>query len=238
MSVFVPDDGRRRRLEEDLFERRIVVVSGHLDDAACGDLVARLLALDALGDEAISLRLSSTGGSLDGCLGVVDVLDALGVPVYATAVGGLEGAPIAILAAASRRRCGGHATFVLREEEASVAGPARLLESFAAQARKRHRELAEVIARRSPLDPERIVADLAARLRLDAGQARAYGLVDEVCDLEPRAAARRAISERPGRGSRSPSEASDPGSRGTIDPGRGDTGARFSGVEEDFPQRP
>ena len=52
-------------LEERLFDRRIVLCRGILDDALAGRVSAQLMALDALGDGAIELQLDSQGASLE-----------------------------------------------------------------------------------------------------------------------------------------------------------------------------
>jgi ATP-dependent protease ClpP protease subunit len=50
-------------LQEQLFERRIVLVTGRLDDDAAAKAAATLLALDARGDRPIAAQGSSIGSS-------------------------------------------------------------------------------------------------------------------------------------------------------------------------------
>jgi ATP-dependent protease ClpP protease subunit len=50
--------------QEQLFERRIVLVTGRLDNEGAAKAAAALLALDARGDEPVGLHLSSPDGTL------------------------------------------------------------------------------------------------------------------------------------------------------------------------------
>ena len=54
-----PNDGSW--LHERLFERRIVLCRGTLDDRLAGRVAAELMTLDALGDGAVELRLDCEG---------------------------------------------------------------------------------------------------------------------------------------------------------------------------------
>ena len=56
-------------LRAQLFERRLLFLTGGLDDRAAGDIAAQLMTLDASGDEPVQLHVDSAGGSLDAAEG-------------------------------------------------------------------------------------------------------------------------------------------------------------------------
>ena len=68
-------------LEHELFERRIVRVTGRLDDGAASRAAAALLALDANGAQPIELHLSSPDGELGATLTLIDTADTLRAPM-------------------------------------------------------------------------------------------------------------------------------------------------------------
>ena len=107
-----------------LFERRIVLVSGVLDDTAASEVAASLMALDALGDEHVELRLSSVRADLSGALVLIDVIEVLGVPVHTSGVGVLSGGAVGVLAAGARRALAPRSRLELRLPEVAVAGTA------------------------------------------------------------------------------------------------------------------
>ncbi|PYO45617.1 MAG: ATP-dependent Clp protease proteolytic subunit, partial [Candidatus Rokuibacteriota bacterium] len=60
-------------LQEKLFERRIVFVTGRLDDALAGQAAAQIMTLDASGDDPIDVVLSSADGTLEAAFVLIDV---------------------------------------------------------------------------------------------------------------------------------------------------------------------
>src|SRR5437899_4251785 len=64
-------------LQEQLFERRIVVVAGRLDDDAATKAAAALLALDADGDRPIEVHLDSPAGALGAVFVLIDTANTL-----------------------------------------------------------------------------------------------------------------------------------------------------------------
>ena len=167
-------------LQQRLFVQRIVLVSGRLDDELTGEVVAELMSLDALGDDPIILALSSPGGPIGCSMAIVDVIDALGVPVHATALGSVEGPPVGVLAVAARRAASPHARLRLCEDDVAFEGPARAIEAWVAEHDERLGSFARSLARRSSRPVDEILRDVAARRYLSAEQALEYGLIDEI----------------------------------------------------------
>jgi hypothetical protein len=89
-----------------LFERRTVMLTGPLDGEAATVVGASLMALDAEGDDPVTLLVNSPGGPVEAGVAVVDVLDLLGVPVEATCIGQAVGTAAVVVACATpgRRR--------------------------------------------------------------------------------------------------------------------------------------
>lgn len=70
-------------LDETMMLRRTVLLRGPLDDALATEVAARLMTLDATGEERVLLHLGSSDGTLRAAFTVMDTIDALGVPVTA-----------------------------------------------------------------------------------------------------------------------------------------------------------
>lgn len=172
-------------LRDQFFERRIVVASAWLDEAQVTDVGAQLLALDALGDDEITLRLESLGCSVDAALALVDTIDMVGVEIHALGSGRLRGGAIAALSVCDRRSVTPHLLVELREPEARFglgvgrARPEELLQATrSAQAR-----LGQLCTRMAGGDAERaarLEAGFARGRLLDADDVIAAGLADEI----------------------------------------------------------
>ena len=111
----------------DPFDPRLILLHGALDEPVAGELAVRLMTLDAIGDEPISLYIDSADGPLNAALTVIDTIDLLGVPVHGTGVGRVEGAVLGVLAACELRRASPNARLRLtapREVFATAWKPA------------------------------------------------------------------------------------------------------------------
>ena len=111
-------------LQERLFERRIVLCRGVLDDELAGRVSAELMTLDALGDAAVELQLDSHGASLEAAWTLIDVIDLLGVPVNILCSGRIEGVAAGVLSAGAKRTTLPHARFRLTDPELEISGRA------------------------------------------------------------------------------------------------------------------
>lgn len=167
-------------LDEALLRRRIVMVHGHVDDAAATTVCARLMTLNASGDDPITLHLRAPDAELQSAFAVVDTMDGLSAPVHATAVGEVGGCALAILAAARRREITPHAHLRLTEPRVRVEGNVTDLavheEQYARMVDALYFRLADVTGR----EVDEIRADAGAGRLFDADDAVAYGLVDAV----------------------------------------------------------
>ena len=169
-----------RSLAESMFDRRVLFLSGDLDDRRAGDLAMALMALDAEGEEPITLRIDSSGGPLDASLPVMDTIDLLGVPVHATSSGRAEGSAIGVLAVCERRRASANARFRLGLPQDSFAGAATDAENWIRQHRDRLDRLVARLSEACGQPRERLHTDIESGRYLDAEEALRYGLIDEV----------------------------------------------------------
>jgi ATP-dependent Clp protease protease subunit len=167
-------------LQERLFERRIVLCRGTLDDALTGGVAAELMTLDALGDAAVELQLDSQGASLECAWTLIDVIDLLGVPVNIVCSGRLEGAAIGLLTAGARRTALPHTRFRLTEPELEISGWASELAALVDHHSKRLDRLYERVAASTGRPVAEVAGDFRAGRSLDATEALRYRLVDEI----------------------------------------------------------
>ena len=168
------------RLQAAMFERRMSLLSGPVDPARAGDVVAGLLTLDARGDDPIDLRVDGHSDSLDAAFSLMDTIDALGVPVRVVCGGTVSGTLVGLLAVAEGRVITPHGRIRLSEPRDSFGGRA---EDVAARAAHEHQRLAlfqRRLAERTGHPLEHVEADMQAGRYLTAEEAVAYGLVDAV----------------------------------------------------------
>jgi ATP-dependent Clp protease protease subunit len=167
-------------LQERLFERRIVLVTGRLDDEAASRAAAALLALDASGDRPIELHLDSPDGALGATFVLIDTMDTLRSEMRVLCRGQVGGPALGVIAAADHRAAAPHTRFHLSQPTARFAGsPAEI----AARSREQQALLWKLhgrLARRTGRPAEEIAEDMRRGRYLDALEAVDYGLIDAV----------------------------------------------------------
>jgi ATP-dependent Clp protease, protease subunit len=162
---------------ERLFDRRVVLAHGELDDEAATSLCAQLLTLDAERNEPIRLEMQGLTAELAAALTVMGVLDVLRVPVRACAGGQIGGPALGMLAAATQRYAYPNAVFRLSEPRLDFEGSATSLSSREEQVRGMmdtlYLRLADVTGR----EVDEIRADARRGRYLTVDEAIAYGLI-------------------------------------------------------------
>ena len=158
-------------LEERLFDRRIVLCRGMLDDALAGRVSAQLMALDALGDSTVELQLDSHGASLEAAWVLLDVIDLLGVPVNIVCAGRVEGAAVGVLSAGTRRTALPHTRFRLTDPELAISGRANELRGLLDHHTARLDRLHERVALSAGRPVNEVAADFRTGQSLDATEA-------------------------------------------------------------------
>lgn len=167
-------------LEGYLFDRRITVIRGPLDDLRATRVATELMTLDATGDEPVTMQIDSPGGSLTAAFTLIDVMGALGVPVNVLCMGRVEGSAVAVAAGGSHRLALPHTQFRFGEPDVSFEARASEAESIARSQldliERYHNVLGGFLGK--PADE---VAKWCAQGRfLGAEEARKVGLIDEI----------------------------------------------------------
>lgn len=169
-----------------LFDRRLVLVSGQVTAERASEVAASLMTLDALGDDPVELRLNAESDSLDAAFCLIDTIDVLGVDINATVAGTVAGTMAGVMAVCRHRRIGPLGGVHLREPRADFSGRATDLHRQAADLESRLEGFVRRLATATGRPFEHVEADLRAGRHLNAAQALAYGLADEIVGRAPR----------------------------------------------------
>jgi len=164
---------------ERLFERRIVLAHGELDEEAATSLCAQLLTLDAERNEPVRLEIQGLTAQLGAALTVIGVLDVMRVPVRAYAGGQVSGPALGVLAAAAERRAYPNAMLVLSEPRLGFQGSATSLSSCEEQVRVMLDALYLLLANVTGREVDEIRADARRGRYLTVEEAIGYGLIQE-----------------------------------------------------------
>jgi ATP-dependent Clp protease protease subunit len=175
-------DARARR---ELYERRVLVLDGVLDDDN-GTLLATQLVTLAAEDPAadVSLWIHSPGGSVPAMLALRDLMRTVPNDVSTLALGLACSAGQFLLSAGThgKRRALPHARILMHQGSAGIAGVAVDIELQADDLRHTRDTVLRLIAEDTGQPVERVFEDSLHDHWFTAQEAQDYGFVDAVVD--------------------------------------------------------
>jgi len=175
---FVTDQVRR-----ELYEQRVVLLDGVLDDDN-GTLIATQLVALATDDPSadIALWIHSPGGSVPSMLAIRDLMRLVPCDVATLAIGLACSAGQFLLSAGApgKRRALPHARILMHQGSAGIGGTAVDIELQAADLRYTRDTVLGLIASDTGQSMERIFEDSLHDRWYSADDALAYGFIDEI----------------------------------------------------------
>ena len=188
---FVVEQSHRGERSYDIYSRllkdRIVFLGTGVDDPVSNVVVAQLLFLDSEDPEKdIFLYINSPGGSITAGMAVYDTMQYVRAPVATICVGQAASMGAVLLAAGARgkRRALPHARILIHQPFGGYQGQASDVEIHAREMRRVRELMNKVLAEHTGQPLDRIALDTDRDNIMDAEQALAYGIIDEI--IQPR----------------------------------------------------
>ena len=185
----VVDSGPRGERAYDIYslllKERVIYLGTPVDATIANSIVAQLLWLDREDpDRDIALYVNSPGGEVYAGLAIIDTMELVRADVSTIAVGFTASMGTAVLAAgaAGKRFALPSATIHMHQALGGAQGQARDVEIHAAELLRLNQRMRQLLADRTGRPIEEIAHDFDRDRYMDATEARAYGLVDEILD--------------------------------------------------------
>ncbi|GAA5200466.1 ATP-dependent Clp protease proteolytic subunit [Microbacterium jejuense] len=179
----IPQFGAEARRE--LFQQRVLVLDGPLDDDNGTLLTTQLLALAAEDEAAdIALWIHSPGGSVPSMLAIRDVMRLIPNDVATLALGLACSAGQFLLSAGTpgKRRALPHARILMHQGSAGIGGSTVDVEVQADDLRYTRDTVLGIVANDTGQPLDRIFEDSLHDRWYTAEQAREYGFIDAIVD--------------------------------------------------------
>ena len=171
------------RARRELYEQRVLVLDGVLDDDNGTLLATQMLALAAHDPESdIALWIHSPGGSVPSMLAIRDIMRVVPCDVATLAFGIACSAGQFLLSAGTRgkRRALPHSRILMHQGSAGIGGAAVDIELQAADLRYTRDTVLALIAEDTGQPPERVFEDSLHDRWYTAEEAIEYGFVDAI----------------------------------------------------------
>jgi ATP-dependent Clp protease protease subunit len=191
VPIVIEQSGRGER-SYDIFSRllreRVIFLVGPVNDQTANLIVAQLLFLESENpDKDISLYINSPGGSVSAGMAIYDTMNFI-KPAVSTLCTGMAASMGAFLLAAGekgKRFSLPNSKIMIHQPLGGMQGQATDIEIHARDILKTKAALNRILAERTGQPLEKIERDTDRDYFLEADEAKAYGLVDQVIAKRP-----------------------------------------------------
>ncbi|MDX9912000.1 MAG: ATP-dependent Clp protease proteolytic subunit [Phycisphaerales bacterium] len=180
---------REMTIDELLLENRIVFLATDINTASATRVMMQLHYLEnQKRGQDINLYIKSPGGSVDETLAIYDTMRLLTSPVATYCIGYAYSGAAVLLAAGQKgkRFILPHARVMIHQPYGGVTGQAEDIRIQAEQMIKAKRTLNEIIAAHTGQEIDQVHRDSERDRYFNAGEAKEYGLVDEILSIPPK----------------------------------------------------
>ncbi len=163
-------------------EARTVLIFGGIDQKLAERVATQLLYLDFLSNDPIKIMVNSPGGHVESGDTIHDLISYIKSPVAVIGTGWVAsaGTHIFLGAPVERRYCLPNTRFLIHQPSGGAGGRAVDIEIQAKEIIKMRERLAQVIAKATGQDVERVRADIDRDYWMSTDEAKEYGILGKV----------------------------------------------------------
>ncbi|NOX57464.1 MAG: ATP-dependent Clp protease proteolytic subunit [Planctomycetes bacterium] len=179
---------REMSIEDMLLENRIIFLAGPISERSASATIMRLLYLQSIKrDQDINLYINSPGGLVDQTLAIYDTMQLVGCEIATYCIGqAASGAAVVLMAGTKGKRfILPNAKIMLHQPYGGITGQAEDIRIQAEEVLRDKKRLNQIIANATGKSVEKITEDTERDHYLDAPEALAYGVVDEILEHGP-----------------------------------------------------
>jgi ATP-dependent Clp protease, protease subunit len=191
VPIVIEQSGRGERaydIYSRLLRERIIFLVGPVTDQSANLVCAQMLFLESENpDKDIFLYINSPGGSVSAGLSVYDTMNFI-KPEVSTLCMGLAasmGSFLLMAGAKGKRLALPNSKIMIHQPSGGAQGQATDIEIHAREILKTREQLNRIYAERTGQTLDRITADMERDLFMSPGEAKDYGLIDQVIEKRP-----------------------------------------------------
>ncbi|MBB4920270.1 ATP-dependent Clp protease proteolytic subunit [Streptosporangium saharense] len=166
-----------------LFEDRIIFLGVQVDDTSANDVMAQLLTLESIDpDRDISIYINSPGGSFTAMMAIYDTMQFVRPEIQTVCLGQAASAAAILLAGGTpgKRFALPNARMLIHQPSTEGGGQGSDIEIQAREILRMRTQMETILSRHSGRSAEEVRKDIERDKILDAEEAKAYGLIDDI----------------------------------------------------------
>ncbi len=193
VTPYIIEERQLNMTQMDVFSRlmmdRIIFLGTGINDQVANIINAQLLFLESVDPKKdIQIYLNSPGGSVSAGLGIYDTMQYINpdVATICTGMAASMGAVLLCAGAEGKRSALKHSRVMIHQPLGGAQGQASDIEITAREIQKLKKELYDIIATHSKQDYKKVWEDSDRDYWMTSGEAKEYGMVDEVLLRNPK----------------------------------------------------
>lgn len=166
-----------------LLKDRIIFLAGEIDDITANLIVAQLIFLEAEDPEKdVFMYINSPGGSVSAGMAIFDTMNYIKCDVSTICIGlaASMGAFLLAAGAKGKRKSLPNSEIMIHQPLGGFRGQATDIDIQAKQILKAKVKINKILSERTGQSVEKIAADVERDYYMNAGEAVAYGILDEI----------------------------------------------------------
>ena len=178
---------REMTLDELMLENRVIFLIGEINQASAARIMMQMLYLeDQKRGQQINLYINSPGGSVDDTLAMYDTMQFISSDVATYCIGRAYSGAAVLLCSGSegKRHILPHAKVMIHQPYGGITGQTTDIQIQAEQIINAKSTLNKIIANHTGQDYKTVADDGERDKYFSAEEAKTYGLVDEVFELQ------------------------------------------------------
>ena len=184
-------DERQTDIYSAMLDERAVFINGEINDEMASAVVAELLFLEAAApDKPISVYINSPGGAVTAGLAIYATMRHVRCRVHTLCVGQACSMAAVLLAAGDDRSVLPSARIMIHQPSGGAEGKQTDIMITAREITRIRAKLSAILAKHTGQPVEKVEQDIERDYFMEAEEAVAYGLADEIVNPEPKSIAK------------------------------------------------
>jgi len=186
LTPYILEERELRATQMDIFSRlmmdRLLWVAGPVNDNMSTIVQAQLMFLDSVGGTDITMHIDSPGGSVKSGLSMVDVMEYIKSDIKTVNTGMAASMGSVLLGAGTKGKRSSlrHSTTMLHQSSGGFNGNIQDAEIDWKEWQKVNKELFNLLGEYCGKSADEVMKDATRDFWLNAKEAKAYGIIDEI----------------------------------------------------------
>ena len=163
-----------------LLTKRIIFLTGEVNDGNANSIVGQLLYLDSLNSNDIFLYINSPGGSVTAGLSIYDTINYIESKVITIGMGLCASMGAFLLSSGHRRLALPNCEIMIHEPLGGASGQASNIKIQTDRLLKVKKKINTILAKNTGKTIKQITKDTEKDYYMDPSEAKAYGLIDDI----------------------------------------------------------